>query len=174
MIRKRLNELPVEELANTLTHGAGLVLSVLGFFVLAVLAVIGGDRWYILGSVIYGSSLVILYAASTLYHITTSPQLKKTLQIVDHCCIYLLIAGSYTPFGLVIVNGPLGQALLAGIWTFATVGIALKLIFRDRYPALSVTSYVIMGWMGAFAIRPLFDSLGMIPLALAIAGGHAN
>ena len=173
MLRKRLNELPVEELANTLTHGAGLVLSVVGVFVLATLAVLRGDPLYILASIVYGSSLVTLYAASTMYHGTTSPKRKKVLQIVDHCCIYLLIAGSYTPFGLVILDGQLGQALLCGIWAFAAVGIALKLIFGDKYPAISVTSYVIMGWMGAFAIQPLLESLGTMPVALAVAGGVA-
>ncbi|MEP7212477.1 MAG: hemolysin III family protein [Acidobacteriota bacterium] len=173
MLKKRLSELSVEELANTLTHGVGLVLSVIGFAVLATLAGLRGDPWYILGSVVYGSSLVILYAASTIYHGTTSPKLKKALQIVDHCCIYLLIAGSYTPFGLVILGGRLGPVLLGGIWAFAAAGIILKLIFGDRYPALSVTSYVIMGWMGAFAIQPLFDTLGMMPVALTIAGGLA-
>ena len=173
MIRKRLNELPVEELANTLTHGFGLLLSLIGFVILTVLAGLRGDPWYILSSVVYGSSLVILYAASTVYHGTTSPKLKKTLQIVDHCCIYLLIAGSYTPFGLVISGGSFGRALLAAFWAFAGIGIVLKLIFGDRYPAITVTSYVIMGWLGVFAVQPLFNSLGIMPVALAIAGGLA-
>lgn len=173
MIRKRLNELPVEELANTLTHGFGLLLSVVGFVVLTVLAALRGDPWHIAGCVVYGTSLVILYTASTIYHGTTSPKLKKTLQIVDHCCIYLLIAGSYTPFGLVILGGSLGRALLAGIWAFAVIGIILKLIFGDRYPVITVTSYVIMGWLGVFAVQPLFSALGIMPVALAIAGGIA-
>lgn len=173
MIRKRLNELSIEELANTLTHGLGLLLSVVGFVVLVVLASVRGDAWYILSCIVYGSSLVILYTASTMYHSTTSPKLKQTLQIVDHCCIYLLIAGSYTPFGLVISGGSLGRTLLAGIWTFAVIGIILKLIFGDRFPAITVTSYVIMGWLGVLAVQPLFNSLGMMPVALAIAGGIA-
>jgi hemolysin III len=173
MVRKRLNELPIEEVANTITHGLGLVLSVIGFCVLAVMAVLGGGPWSIFGSVVYGTSLVVLYAASTFYHSAVSPESKKVLQIVDHCCIYLLIAGSYTPFGIVIADGPLGQMLLAGIWAFAAVGIILKLIFGDRYPAISVTSYVIMGWMGAFAIQPLVQLLGAMPVILAIAGGLA-
>lgn len=173
MIKTRLNELSVEELANTITHGLGLVLSVVGFIVLAVLAGLRGDPWHILSSVVYGASLVILYTASTVYHGTTSPILKKKLQIVDHCCIYLLIAGSYTPFGLVILSGSTGPLLLAGIWAFAVVGIVLKLIFGDRYPAITVTSYVIMGWLGIFAVQPIFNSLGAMPVALAIAGGIA-
>lgn len=173
MIRKRLNELSVEELANTLTHGFGLLLSVVGFVVLVFLAGLRGNPWLILSCVVYGSSLVILYTASTVYHSTTSPKLKTFLQIVDHCCIYLLIAGSYTPFGLVISGGSLGRALLGGIWAFAVIGIILKLIFGDRYPAITVTSYVIMGWLGVFAVQPLFNSMGIMPVALAIAGGIA-
>ncbi len=173
MIRKKLNELPVEELANTLTHGFGLLLSLVGFVVLVVLAALRGDPLVIFSCVVYASSLVILYAASTIYHSTTSPDLKKFLQIVDHCCIYLLIAGTYTPFGLVISGSPVGRALLAGIWAFALVGIALKIIFGNKYPAIGVASYVIMGWLGVFAVQPLLESVGTMPVALAIAGGLA-
>ncbi len=173
MIRKKLNELSVEELANTLTHGFGLLLSVIGFVILTVLASLRDGPWLVISCVVYGSSLVILYAASTIYHGTSSPKLKKTLQIVDHCCIYLLIAGTYTPFGLVILGASLGQVLLAGIWAFAGIGIVLKVIFGDRYPIITVTSYVIMGWLGVFAVQPLFNALGTVPVALAVAGGIA-
>ena len=99
--------------------------------------------------------------------------MKKNMQIADHCGIYLLIAGSYTPFGIVIAGDAYGRELLAGIWLFAAVGILLKLIFRDRYPAISVVSYVVMGWLGVFAVKPLFDSLGLMPVILAVAGGIA-
>ncbi|MGD9563782.1 MAG: hemolysin III family protein [Pyrinomonadaceae bacterium] len=173
MIRKRLNELPVEEVANTLTHGFGLVLSVVGFLVLIVLAAFRGGPSDIIGCVIYGLSLVILYSASTIYHSTTSQKLKTSLQLVDHCCIYLLIAGSYTPFGLAIWEAPFARVLLAGIWVFALTGIALKLVFGNRFPVLTVTSYVIMGWLGVFAVQPIFELLGTMPVALAIAGGVA-
>jgi len=173
LIKAKLNALPIEELTNTITHGFGLFLSVIGFAVLVALADFRGDRWSIAGCIVYGLSLVVLYAASTFYHSSTSPRLKKNLQIVDHCGIYLLIAGSYTPFGIVIAGEGWGRELLAGIWAFAAVGILLKLIFRDRYPAISVTSYVIMGWLGVFAIQPLFNALGMMPVILAVAGGVA-
>lgn len=173
MIRSRLNELSVEEFANTLTHGFGLVLSIAGFFVLAVLAGIGGDPIVIAGSLLYGLSLIILYAASTIYHSATSDFLKKKLQVVDHCCIYLLIAGSYTPFGLVLAGDWYGKGLLAAIWAFAVVGIVVKLLIGARFPALNVISYLIMGWLGAFAVQPLFEALGAMPVILAIAGGVA-
>lgn len=172
-VRTHLKTLPVEEFANTLTHGFGLVLSVAGFLALVVLAGLRGDALVIAGCVVYGLSLVILYAASTMYHSVTSPQLKKTLQIVDHCCIYLLIAGSYTPFGLVIAGESFGRGLLIAIWAFAVVGILTKLIVRDRFPAVNVISYLVMGWLGAFAIQPLFHALGVMPVALTIAGGIA-
>jgi len=173
MIKARLKELSVEEFANTITHGFGLVLSLVGFAVLLGLAISRGGAMLIASCIVYGISLVTLYAASTVYHGTTSLELKRKLQIVDHCCIYLLIAGSYTPFGLVIIGGSLGQYLLILIWVFAAVGIAAKLILRDRYPAVSVVSYLIMGWLGVFAVQPLLAALGVIPIALAVAGGLA-
>lgn len=173
MIHARLKELSVEEFANTITHGFGLVLSVVGFIVLLFLAVSRGGPMLVASCVVYGISLVTLYTASTVYHGTTSLELKRKLQLVDHCCIYLLIAGSYTPFGLVIIGGSLGQSLLVLIWVFAAVGIAAKLILRHRYPAISVVSYLIMGWLGVFAVQPLLAALGMVPIALAVAGGIA-
>ena len=173
MLRKKLHYLSIEEFANTITHGAGLALSVVGFVVLVVLASLRGDAWSIASCVIYGASLVILYAASTMYHSTISPRLKKNLQIVDHCCIYLLIAGSYTPFGMVIAGESYGRGLLAAIWAFAIVGILTKLVIRDRFPAVNVVSYLVMGWLGVFSLQPLFNALGIMPVALAVAGGIA-
>lgn len=173
MIRAKLKALSVEELANTLTHGFGLGLSVIGFIVLVVLAGISGDGMSIAGCVVYGLSLVILYAASTMYHVTTSLLLKKRLQIVDHCCIYLLIAGSYTPFGIVIAGDAYGRWLMTAFWGIAIFGIIVKLIVRDRFPAINVVSYLVMGWLGVFAVQPLFNALGVMPVALAVAGGVA-
>ncbi len=163
----------VEEFANTLTHGVGLLLSVAGFLVLVVLAAMKGNMVLFAGCAVYGLSLVILYTASTVYHSARSSKLKKNLQIVDHCCIYLLIAGTYTPFGLVIAGESFGRGLLAGIWGFALVGIVVKLIVGARFPALNVISYLLMGWMGVFAIQPIFNVLGTVPVALAFAGGMA-
>ncbi len=173
MIRDHLQQLSVEEFANTITHGFGLALSIVGFAVLLVLAGLRGDAISITGCVVYGLSLVILYAASTMYHSATAPELKEILRVLDHCGIYLLIAGSYTPFGLLILKGPLGQNLLIGIWAFAIIGILLKLVKRDRFIAVSVVSYVIMGWIGVFAIQPLLEAIGVIPIVLIVAGGIA-
>lgn len=173
MIRSRLSILPVEELANTLTHGFGLVLSLIGFVVLVVLASMTGDWFSVIGCTIYGLSLVVLYTASTMYHSATLPEYKKTLQILDHCCIYLLIAGSYTPFGILISGDTFGRILLAAFWFIAFAGIVIKLIVRDRFPAVNVLSYLGMGWLGIFAVGPLFDLLGTAPVVLAVAGGIA-
>ena len=173
MIRAHLNSLSVEELANTITHGFGFLLSVIGFLVLTILAGLRGDVLSIIGCVVYGLSLVILYAASTMYHSTTSATLKKKLQIADHCGIYLLIAGSYTPFGLIILRGALGQNLLIAIWAFALLGILAKLLMRDRWPAVSVVSYLVMGWIGILAIQPLLAAIGAAAIALVITGGVA-
>lgn len=170
-IKTRFTELPIEEVANTITHGFGLLLSIAGFVALVVLAGLRGDPLLIAACVVYGVSLVVLYTASTVYHVTLSAELKHKLRVVDHCCIYLLIAGSYTPFGLVLSNASRGQGLLAAIWIFALVGIAAKLILRDRYSAISVVSYVVMGWLGALAVQPLLEVLGLAPVLLAVAGG---
>ncbi|HLA95480.1 MAG TPA: hemolysin III family protein [Pyrinomonadaceae bacterium] len=171
MERAILKDLSVEEFANTITHGFGLILSLAGFAALVVMASLRGDPLLIAGCVVYGLSLIVLYAASTIYHGTTSPELKHKLQLVDHCCIYLLIAGSYTPFGIIILSGTRGQSLLALIWTFAIVGITAKLLMKHRFPAISVVSYVVMGWLGVFAVQPMLETLGTVPVLLAVAGG---
>jgi len=141
--------------------------------VLVSLAISRGDGWSIASCVVYGLSLVTLYAASTIYHSVLSPTLKKRLQIVDHCGIYLLIAGTYTPFGLIIADTSLGRGLLVAIWAFAIVGILTKLVIGDRFPAINVISYLVMGWLGVFAVPPLFNALGLMPVILAFAGGVA-
>ena len=171
MIASRFNDLSVEEIANSLTHGFGLLLSIAGFIFLVSLAITNGDGWHIASSVVYGLSLITLYAASTFYHGTVSPALKHKLQIVDHCCIYLLIAGSYTPFLLMVMRDSFGFSLLAFVWAFAAFGIAMKIIFRTRFSAVGVVSYLAMGWIGIIAVQPLYLALGWIPLALVVAGG---
>ncbi len=158
-------------MANTLTHGFGLVLSVAGFVVLVSLASIGGDLIVIAGSVLYGLSLIVLYAASTFYHASISPQHKPILQLLDHCCIYLLIAGSYTPFSLVSLRGSFGYSLFAVIWVLALFSVLMKVIFRNRFHAVGLAMYLIMGWIGLVAVQPLYAALGVLPLMLVIAGG---
>lgn len=172
MLMIRLRQLSVEEVANTLTHGVGLVLSVAGFVVLTALAILHGDAWHIASSIVYGLSLVVLYAASTVYHWTISPERKSVLQIVDHCCIYLLIAGSYTPFLLVVLRESFGMALLVLLWCLALLGIAMKVIYRHRTARVAgMIMYLSMGWIGIVAMQPLYMALGLAPLVLVVAGG---
>lgn len=171
MIATRLRELSAEELANTLTHGLGLVLSVAGFLFLATLAFLYRDAWHIASSIVYGASLVILYAASTVYHSAVTPHRKSFLQLVDHCCIYLLIAGSYTPFLLMVLRNSFGLGLLALVWAIAAFGIAMKIIFRGRFNAVGIAMYLMMGWLGVIAVQPLYFALGLMPLVLVVAGG---
>lgn len=173
MVRARLKQLSVEEFANTITHGFGLALSVAGFLLLVILAAVKGDFWYIASSALYGLSLVTLYAASVFYHSAVSPALKRRLQIVDHCCIYLLIAGTYTPFTLVVLREGIGGMMFFFVWAFAVLGILSKIIFGKRFKIASVLSYLVMGWIGVFAVQPLFAALGFAPVALVVAGGLA-
>ena len=173
MIRAHIKELSIEEVVNTLTHGFGLLLSIGGFIFLTSLAFVKGDRWHIASTIVYGLSLVILYAASTVYHSTITPHRKKVLQIVDHCCIYLLIAGSYTPFILVVLRNGLGFGLLATIWAMAAFGIVMKIVFRGELKAIGLILYLLMGWIGVIAIQPLYLAMGLTPMLLILAGGLA-
>jgi hemolysin III len=172
MNKARLFFSGIEEVANTATHGFGLLLSIVGFVFLVVMAG-GGDVWLVVSTVVYGLSLVILYGASTFYHGATEPGLKRILQIVDHCCIYLLIAGTYTPFALVVLRGTFGQSLFAFVWLFAIVCVLLKIFFGNRFMVVSVISYLVMGWIGIVAVEPLHAALGLVPIALVVAGGLA-
>ena len=171
MIAARLEQLGIEEAANCITHGFGLVLSIAGFALLLFLALTNGSFWHIAGSVIYGTSLVTLYAASTLYHSCVSPETKRLYQVIDHCCIYLLIAGSYTPFLLVGLGDSFGLGLLGFIWSFAFAGIAMKVFFRGRFNAVGMVSYLVMGWAGLLAVEPLYAAVGGWPLGLVLASG---
>lgn len=173
MVRARLQELTVEELANTITHGVGLFLSVAGLIALVALAAAYGDLWYVLSAAVYGLSLVTLYAASTFYHSAVSEQQKHVLQLVDHCCIYLLIAGTYTPFALVVLRTGIGLWLFIFIWLFALFGIVSKVFFHKRFRSASVISYLVMGWIGVIAVQPLAAKIGLVPIGLVVAGGVA-
>ncbi len=172
-LKTKLNALTVEELANTLTHGFGLVLSIAGLILLIILAKAEGDIWHFFSVFIYGGSLIALYSASTFYHGATSPKLKARLQLIDHCCIYVLIAGSYTPFTLVALRGNFGTGLFIFVWIFALIGILAKVFFHKRFRAASVVSYLVMGWIGIIVAQPVFMKLGLAPLVLIVAGGIA-
>lgn len=160
-----------EEFANVLTHGFGLAFSMIGFVFLMMAAQQQGDFWRLLSCGIYGSSLVILYAASTLYHAFKSERLKRIFHIIDHCAIYLLIAGSYTPFTLISLKGLLGWSIFGLVWGLAFAGIIFKVFFIDRFKMLSTLLYMAMGWLVLIAVEELVVSLSYEGLAWLLAGG---
>lgn len=161
-----------EELANSLTHGAGLVASLIALPILLMTTTRGeGDAWHLTGSIVYGVSVILLYAASTFYHAMGEGRTKEVLRVLDHSAIYLLIAGSYTPFMLGALRGPWGWSLLAVIWTLAIVGIVGKCTIGFRFPWLSTALYLGMGWLIVIAARPLMASVPSAGLAWLAAGG---
>lgn len=162
---------PAEELANRLTHGVGAVLSLAGLVLLVVSSALHGDAWIITSTAVYGASLVILYTASTLYHSVTSPRWRRFFQKMDHAAIFLLIAGTYTPFTLGPLRGGWGWTLFGIVWGFAVVGIVLKLFFAGKADVLSTIAYLVMGWLVVIAIKPLIAALPAGGLWLLVAGG---
>jgi hemolysin III len=161
----------IEELVNSLTHGTGAVLSAAGLIVLVVLAYLHGTILHIVSCSIYGMTLVLLYTASTLYHSVRSPRLKHAFKIVDHSCIYLLIAGTYTPFTLVTLQGSWGWTLFGLIWVLAAAGIVFQIFFVYRFKILATVAYVLMGWVAVVAIKPLLEALPAGGFAWILAGG---
>lgn len=162
-----------EEIANALTHGLGLLLSVVGLPVLLTRAVLAGSAWHVVSCAVFGTSLVLLYAASTLYHAFPWPRLKRIFMIVDHSAIYLLIAGTYTPFMLVNLRGPWGWSIFGVIWGLALVGIFTKILIADRFLLLSTLVYIAMGWLVVVAWIPVTQALPSLALGLLVAGGVA-
>ena len=160
-----------EELVNSITHGVGLVLSVAGFVVLLTLAIMHGSALRIVSCAIYGSTLICVYAASTLYHAIASPRFKRALKIFDHCAIYLLIAGTYTPFLLVNLGGGWGWSLLGVIWGLAMAGILLKFWFVDHFKIFSTAVYLAMGWLAIIAVKPLLLHVSTPGITWLVAGG---
>lgn len=163
----------VEEIANAITHGIGLLLSIAGFVVLLVLAALRGTAWHIVACSIYGATLICLYTASTLYHAVISPRVKRALRIFDHSAIYLLIAGTYTPFLLVSLRGPWGWSLFGVIWGLALAGVLFKFWFVERFVILSTAVYIAMGWLVVIAAKPVITQVPFTALIWLLAGGLA-
>jgi hemolysin III len=167
----RSHRITAEELANAITHGVGLILSLAGFVVLLVLAAMHGGPRLIVSCAIYGATLVCLYAASTLYHGIPSPRWKRALRIFDHSAIYLLIAGTYTPFLLVNLRGGWGWSLFGIVWGLAVAGIVFKFRFVDHFSFFSTMIYLVMGWLVVIALKPLLASVPVPGLLWLLAGG---
>ena len=161
----------VEELANGITHGIGLALSVVGLAALVVLSIMRGNAWHIAGCTTFGVTLVLLYAASTLYHSFHTPRLKRILKIFDHTAIYLLIAGTYTPFTLVNLRGFWGWVLFAVVWSLCLFGIVWKAFHAERFPIVSTLLYIAMGWLVLIAVKPLLLAVPLSGIVWLLAGG---
>jgi hemolysin III len=160
-----------EEIANSISHGLGAVLAIAGLVLLTVrAATVGGPR-HIVCSVIFGASAILLYVSSTLYHSLSYTRAFRVMRSLDHGSIYVLIAGTYTPFTLLGLRGPLGWTLFAVVWTCAFIGIVIKAIFVGRWNALSTAMYLAMGWLCVFAIKSMYLLLAHPVFVLLMAGG---
>ncbi len=162
-----------EEIANSITHGVGLILSIAGLAILTAFAAVYGSVWHIVSSSIYGATQILLYTTSTLYHCIPLPRAKAVLRIFDHSAIFLLIAGTYTPFALVSLRGPWGWSLLAVVWGLAIAGIALQGVLIRQKALITSIPYVGMGWVAMIGIKPLLVSVAPGGLVLLFAGGLA-
>ncbi len=162
-----------EETANSISHGIGLALSLIGLPTLIVFACLRGTASHIVSCSIYGSTLVLMYAASTLYHGFQTPRLKRIFRIFDHISIYLLIAGTYTPFTLVTLWPSYGRALFGLVWGMALAGIVLTVFFVGRFQVISTVAYLVMGWVAVVAVKPVLATIPPNGILWIVAGGLA-
>jgi len=163
-------ESPEEELANSLSHGIGALLSIVALVVMIIFAA-PKSAWHVIGVSLFGISLVLLYLASMVFHWVSSERLKRFFRFLDHSFIFILIAGSYMPWLLVTLRGPLGWTLFALLWGLAIAGIVMKAVFLPRFEKLSTALYLAMGWMMVLAIGPLVEKTGWLELSWLVAGG---
>lgn len=160
-----------EEIANAITHGIGFVLSISGFILLLIKALTFNDNLFLICAIIFGVSMMLLYLCSTLLHSIHFKKTRKLFTILDHSAIYVLIAGTYTPFLLLVLNDTLGWILFCIVWLIAICGIIFKSIFVDKYNVVSTIAYLIMGWLIVVAIKPIYLSLGTVGFVLLLMGG---
>jgi hemolysin III len=162
-----------EEIANTISHGLGLILALIAVPILIAEALRAGSVQFTIGVSVFGGTIVLLYLASTLYHSLTHEAAKSLFRLFDHTAIFLLIAGTYTPFSLGVLRGPWGWSLLAAIWALAIVGIILKIKKRTRHSPIGIVLYVIMGWLAIVAVKPILMLIPVPGILLILAGGLA-
>jgi hemolysin III len=167
------NFAPAEETANAIVHGLGAALSVAALVVLVVTASVRGSAWQIVACSIYGASLVLLYMCSTLYHALPEGRAKRVFLVMDHCAIYVLIAGTYTPFTLVTMRGGWGWSIFGVVWGLAAAGIVYQCFLVGRMPILSTAIYILMGWSIIIALGPLLGALPWLGFLWLLAGGLA-
>jgi hemolysin III len=162
---------PSEEKINIITHAFGLLLSIIALILLIIKANAHGTIWHTVSFCVFGISLIVLYSASTLYHSSKKLAIRRRLNIFDHAAIYVLIAGTYTPYTLVTLNGKTGWWVFGATWAFALTGIILKLFFTGRYDKISTLMYIFMGWIIIFVIKPLLNNLPIEGIWWLFAGG---
>jgi hemolysin III len=162
-----------EEIANSISHGLGLVLAIAAVPVLVLSAMRIGSIGFIVGVSVFGGTMVFLYLASTLYHSVTHEGAKRFFRLFDHSAIFLLIAGTYTPFGLGVLRGPWGSTLLVIVWSLALIGVMMKVIVGTRYSWISIVLYLVMGWLAVVAIKPILVLVPAPGILLILAGGIA-
>ncbi len=160
-----------EEIAHGVTHGIGALLAVAGLAVMTGYAAMNGDAWHVVSVSIFGAALVLMYSASTLFHSIPLPNTKRVFRVLDHCLIYVLIAGTYTPFTLITLRGPWGWSLFAVVWGLALIGIVFKIFTTGKFEKLSLAVYLLMGWCVLAAVKPLMAALAPGGLWLLLAGG---
>lgn len=160
-----------EEKLNVITHALGLALSIAALVFLILHASFNGSARHIVSFTIFGASLILLYSASTFYHYVQKPELRRKLNILDHAAIYVLIAGTYTPFTLITLKGWIGWTIFGVTWGIALIGIFFKLFYTGRFDKISTIAYVAMGWIIIFAIKPLIENLPVNGLYWLLAGG---
>ena len=160
-----------EELFHAISHGAGVILSIAGLSWMLYVSIEAADPWRISASVVYGVSLIALFLASTIYHAMHKSPHRQLFKLLDHCAIYVLIAGTYTPFLLVAMRTTTGWWLFAAIWTLATAGILTKLWFRNRFPKLALAGYLVMGWLVVIALPQVVNAIGPGGMTWLVAGG---
>lgn len=162
-----------EEVANTISHGLGLVLAIVAVPILVAAGLRAGNIQFTVGVSVFSGTMILLYLASTLYHWLTHEGAKQLFRIFDHTAIFLLIAGTYTPFSLGVLRGPWGWSLLAAVWTLAFIGITLKIRKRTRHSPICIVLYVIMGWLAIVAVKPIVMLVPVPGILLILAGGVA-
>ncbi len=162
-----------EEVANSVIHGLGIVLSIAGLGLLTAFSTLKGNAWHIVSCSIFGTTLILMYTASTLYHALPNPKAKRLMRTLDHAAIFLLIAGTYTPLTLVSLRGPGGWILFGVIWALAVLGVVVKSLTEVRKSRFSLAVYILMGWAGIFALLPLTKSMAVGGLLLLVLGGIA-
>jgi len=162
---------PGQEVANAVTHGIGVLLSIAALVLLLVRAAATGDPWFVVSYAVFGSSMIFLYLASTLYHSLSLTRVGRLFEVLDHAAIFVLIAGTYTAFALTLLRGSVGWWLFGAVWGIALVGIVMEAVFLNRWPAATLVAYVAMGWLIVLAWKPLRAAASPAALNFLIAGG---